>query len=169
MNNLKQKDTTKFAAFVNIQNMPEVGSIGKMIFDNNKEAIMQLVKQSNNILDLINSRDNTEDSYSWTPLYWGVKLQRKEIISILLQHGADINQVVNDTTECCGTALDLATLRGDLEIIELLESFAESKDISTSLQYQNMRTKPKGREKRVFNYDYYSKKNLSTMGTPSAK
>lgn len=158
-----QTKNDNFSSFMEIQNIPELGPIAKLIYENNKEAIINLINSSADIKTIINTRDSTEDSYSWTPLYWGVKFRRTEIINILLEYGADINQVVNDTMECCGTPLDLATLREDQEIIDLLQSFAKDQDIATSQNYQNIRTKPKGKEKRSFNYDYYSKKNLPGM------
>jgi len=77
-------------------------------------------------------------------------------MKVLLEAGANINLVVNDCDECCGTVLDLATIRGDDEIEDILREYAEKEDINFGQSFKAIRTKLRGKAP-AFNFRYYGK------------
>lgn len=98
-----------------------------------------------------NQRDNAGDSCSWTPLYWSVKLNKLEIVQLLIANGADINMVINDPFECYGTALDLATLLGHEEIENLMRKHIINDNEGKSA-YKAIRTKLRSSNTHAFNF-----------------
>lgn len=98
-----------------------------------------------------NYRDNEGDTCSWTPLYWSVKLNRVEIVQLLIDNGADINMVVNDPLECYGTALDLATLLGHEEIERFMRNYMIN-DTENKSAYKAIRTKLRSSNTHAFNF-----------------
>lgn len=103
-----------------------------------------------------NSRDDFGITCSWTPLYWSVKIGNVEAARILLEFGADINLVIHDFHECCGTVLDLATLREDLEMEEMLRHAADSTGVNLGQSFKALRTKLRGKAP-AFNFRHYGK------------
>lgn len=103
-----------------------------------------------------NSRDDFGITCSWTPLYWSVKIGNVEAARILLEFGADINLVIHDFHECCGTVLDLATLREDLEMEEILRHAADSTGVNLGQSFKALRTKLRGKAP-AFNFRHYGK------------
>ncbi len=103
-----------------------------------------------------NERDVSGYTASWTPLYWSVKLNRVECVRLLLEGGADINMVVNDIEECCGTVLDLATLRGDDIMENLLREYAVKDEVNFGQAFKAIRTKLRGKAP-AFNFRYCGK------------
>lgn len=138
-----------------IQHRPPKGSISELIFLNSIEELHQLLISSDLDID-INATDSIGSTYSWTPLYWAVKLKRLECVQLLLDCGVDINTVINDCEECCGTVLDLATLRDDQEMEDLLRAYAEKEDVNLGQSFKAIRTKLRGKAP-AFNFRYYGK------------
>lgn len=136
-----------------LQHRPPKGSISELIFQNDLENLEKELSKGN--IDL-NQSDCCGSTYSWTPLYWGVKLRRIECVQLLLSYDVDINIVVNDCDECCGTVLDLATLRDDVEMEELLRTYAEKEDVNLGQSFKAIRTKLRGKAP-AFNFRYYGK------------
>ncbi len=136
-----------------IDHRPPKGSISELIFFNDIKGLEQQIIEGS--IDL-NLTDSVGSTHTWTPLYWSVKLRRIECINILLENGADMNLVINDSEECCGTVLDLATLREDDEIEELLREHAEKEDVNLGQSFKAIRTKLRGKAP-AFNFRYYSK------------
>lgn len=136
-----------------LQYRPPRNSLSEKIFLDNLIDLENMLQDSKNDPNL---RDAVGPTSSWTPLYWGVKLGRTECVKILLSYGANINVVVNDCDECCGTVLDLATLRGDNDMETLLREFAEKEDVSLGQSFKAIRTKPRGKAP-AFNFRYYGK------------
>lgn len=138
-----------------IQCCPPKDTLSELIY-NNDIATLERKLQEN--IDP-NERDTEGNSFSWTPLYWGVKLERVECVQLLLSYGANINIVVNDCEECCGTVLDLATLRGNDDMENLLREFAQREDINLGQAFKAIRTKLRGKAP-AFNFRYYGKKKV---------
>lgn len=136
---------------------PPKNSLSELIFLNKPSELEKKLKSN---VDL-NQRDEEGKTFSWTPLYWGVKMGHVECVKILLNHGADINIVVNDSEECCGTVLDLATLRNDEEMEVILREYAEKEDVSLGQSFKAIRTKLRGKAP-AFNFRYYGKKKETT-------
>lgn len=132
---------------------PPINSLSNIVFN---DDIDELIKYLEENIELINERDNSGSTCSWTPLYWSVKLKRIECMKVLLEAGANINLVVNDCDECCGTVLDLATIRGDDEIEDILREYAEKEDINFVQSFKAIRTKLRGKAP-AFNFRYYGK------------
>lgn len=137
---------------------PPTKSISHFIFHNDLENLVKHIENQmgNETFDL-NQRDETGETASWTALYWSVKLNKIDFVKFLLEQGADVNIVINDYNECCGTALDLAMLRGYDLMEKILKEHME-KDSSTAQKgFKNIRTKPRGKAP-AFNFKYYGKK-----------
>lgn len=133
---------------------PQKNSLAELVFKNKSQELSE--KLQINVQDL-EVRDDAGDTISWTPLYWAVKFRHIECVKILLEYGASINTVVTDLDECCGTVLDLATLRGDEEIESILREFIEKGSLSTTNSpYKAIRTKLRGKAP-AFNFAYYGK------------
>lgn len=133
---------------------PPKGSLSELVFLNQLDNLIKRLECADCDANAI---DATGSTHSWTPLYWAVKMRRIECMAVLLNHGVNINIVVNDSDECCGTVLDLATLRDDSEIEEMLREFAEKEDVNLGQSFKAIRTKLRGKAP-AFNFRYYSKK-----------
>ena len=72
------------------------------------------------------ARINQRDAKCFTPLMNAVRAERPAAVKILLKRGADISLEVKMETENL-TALDLAKLTSNQEIIDILESAAKAK------------------------------------------
>lgn len=103
-----------------------------------------------------NCRDDFGVTCSWTPLYWSVKIRNLEATKILLEFGADINLVIHDFHECCGTVLDLATLREDLLMENILRQAADLSGVNLGQSFKALRTKLRGKAP-AFNFRHYGK------------
>ena len=134
---------------------PVKNSLSYLVYHNKTKELKKRLQTQ----ESPDARDVNGDSCSWTPLYWGVKLRRIECVQLLLEFGADINIVINDFDECCGTVLDLATLRNDDELENLLRKFAEKEDINLGQSFKAIRSKLRGKAP-AFNFRYYGKKKL---------
>lgn len=124
-----------------IRREPEVNSLSYFIVHNNLEKLTELLE---NGVDP-NERDLAGVTCSWTPLYWSSKLRNIDAIRILLEYGADMNLVVHDDDEICGTVLDLASLRLDSELEELLRESAKENGTSLSNSFKAIRFKCRGK------------------------
>lgn len=133
---------------------PNKNSISYLIYSNNIKKLYDKLQNEDLYLD---QRDDNGLSCSWTPLYWCVKLKRYDCAELLLQNGANINIVINDFDECCGTALDLAILRNDEKMEKLLREYAEKDDVNLGQAFKAIRTKLRGKSP-TFNFNYYGKK-----------
>lgn len=151
--NKKRNVIQNFREETQIHYRPPVNSLSEIIFNNNIEALGKFLE---NNIEQVNERDNSGSTCSWTPLYWSVKLKRIDCMRLLLAAGANINLVVNDCDECCGTVLDLATIRGDDAIEEILREYAEKDDINFGQSFKAIRTKLRGKAP-AFNFRYYGK------------
>lgn len=151
--NKKRNVIQNFREETQIHYRPPVNSLSEIIFNNNIEALEKFLE---NNIEQVNERDNSGSTCSWTPLYWSVKLKRIDCMRLLLAAGANINLVVNDCDECCGTVLDLATIRGDDAIEEILREYAEKDDINFGQSFKAIRTKLRGKAP-AFNFRYYGK------------
>ena len=146
--------TQQFREEIISQHRPPQGSLSELVFFNQIELLQeQLINAEPN------ERDGVGSTSSWTPLYWAVKFMKYDAARILLEHGSNINTVVNDCEECCGTVLDLATLRGDDEMENLLRAFAEKDDVEFGQSFKAIRTKLRGKAP-AFNFRYYGKKKV---------
>ena len=155
--------------------IPPLKSISHFVFHNDFSSLARLIENQlgTDGFDL-NQRDETGETASWTPLYWSVKLNKIDFVKYLLEQGADVNIVINDYDECCGTALDLAMLRG-YEVMEKILKEHMEKDSNNTAQkgFKNIRTKPRGKAP-AFNFKYYGKKKREcqfsdsdeSMGSP---
>jgi ankyrin repeat protein len=150
----KSKSINLIREQVQTTNKPAKNSLSDVIFKNNLE-LLKVMLQNPSIN--VNQTDGVGKNYSWTPLYWSVKLRRIECIKMLLECGVDVNAVVNDEDECFGTVLDLVTLRGDQEIEGLLREYVDVEDISMGQSFKAIRTKLRGNA-TAFNFRYYGKK-----------
>ena len=137
-----------------LMHKPPKNSLSELIVKNDLISLELRLKEN---IDP-NTRDEIGDTFSWTPLYWGVKTRNIQAVKILLSYNADINIVVNDCDECCGTVLDLVTLRSDDELEGILREFAEKEDLSFSQSFKAIRTKLRGKSP-AFNFRYYGKNN----------
>jgi len=138
---------------------PDKNSLSYLVYtDNTKKLHEKLMSSVANI----DERDCNGGSCSWTPLYWSVKLKRYECAKILLQNGANINIVINDLGECCGTSLDLAILRNDTIMEALLREHAIRDDVNLGQSFKAIRTKLRGKAP-AFNFRYYSKKTQENI------
>lgn len=137
-----------------LQHRPPKNSLSELIFNNDIEQLEKILTSKD--IDA-NMPDNCGSTHSWTPLYWAVKMRRIECMQILLDFGVDINIVIHDCDECCGTVLDLATLREDKEIENLLREFAEKEDVNLGQSYKAIRTKLRGKAP-AFNFRYFGNK-----------
>lgn len=124
-----------------IKREPEKDSLSYFIVHNNLEKLTEMLE---NGIDP-NERDLAGVTCSWTPLYWSSKLRNIEAIKILLEYGADINLVIHDDDEICGTVLDLASLRLDNELEELLRESARETGTSLSNSFKAIRFKCRGK------------------------
>lgn len=140
----------------NQEKLPPKNSISELIFKNKVSLLKKKIDSENIDLD---SRDNVGPTASWTPLYWSVKYRKIECIRLLLEHGANLNIVVNDLDECCGTVLDLAILRGDCEIESILREFANNDETNINITFKAIRTKLRGKSPS-FNFNSYAGKNI---------
>ena len=140
----------------NQEKIPPKNSISELVFHN---KIEELKKNLNQQIDL-DCRDNVGQTASWTPLYWGVKFGKTDCVRLLLDSGANINVVINDLEECCGTVLDLAILRGDTEMEDLLRAYVEKQELNLNLTFTAIRTKLRGKAPAfLFNSYVNNKKN----------
>lgn len=133
---------------------PPKNSLSELVFLEKIEELEVILKNENINLDC---RDELGITASWTPLYWGVKYRKLECVKLLLSYGANMNTVINDLDECCGTVLDLATLRCDEELESLLRAFAEKEEVNLSHNFKAIRTKLRGKAP-AFNFNCYGKK-----------
>ena len=134
---------------------PPKNSLSEIVFNNHFEKLETILK---NGVSSIDDRDQIGQSTSWTPLYWAVKQRHIECVKLLLEYGATVNAVVNDMEECCGTVLDLATLRGDTEMESVLREYIERDNLATTnAPFKAIRTKLRGKAP-AFNFTYYGKK-----------
>lgn len=133
---------------------PPKNSLAELVVNEKIKELTLILKNNNVDLEI---RDECGTTASWTPLYWGVKYRKIDCVKLLLSYGANINTVINDLEECCGTVLDLATLRCDGEMELLLRSFAEKEEVKLSHNFQAIRTKLRGKSP-AFNFNYYNKK-----------
>jgi hypothetical protein len=152
----KHSITNQFREETASEHRPPKGSLSELVFLNKLE-ILENKLLSGNINP--NERDEVGVTCSWTPLYWAVKLMKYEAVKILIENGANINIVVNDCEECCGTVLDLATLRGDDSMEILLREFGEKEDVEFGQSFKAIRTKLRGKAP-AFNFRYYGKKKM---------
>lgn len=136
------------------QHRPPKGSMSEMVFFNQLELL-----EATLLITEPNVRDGMGATCSWTPLYWAVKFTKYEAVQLLLENGSNINTVVNDCEECCGTVLDLATIRGDDRMESLLRAFAEKDEVELGQSFKAIRTKLRGKAP-AFNFRYYGKKKL---------
>ncbi len=139
----------------NQEKIPPKNSISELVFKNKISLLKKKLAAGDINLD---SRDNVGPTASWTPLYWSVKYRQLDCIRLLLQHGASLNIVVNDLDECCGTVLDLAILRNDMEIESILREFVHNDETSLNVTFKAIRTKLRGKSPS-FNFNSYIGKN----------
>lgn len=151
--NKKREVTQIFREETQMNYRPPINSLSEIIFNNNIQALEKFLDKN---VEQINDRDNTGATCSWTPLYWSVKLKRIECMRLLLDAGANLNLVVNDCDECCGTVLDLATIRNDEMIENILREYAEKDDVNLGQSFKAIRTKLRGKAP-AFNFRYYGK------------
>lgn len=136
-----------------IKQEPPLNSLSYHVVHNNIELLRECLI---NGLHNPNCRDDFGVTCSWTPLYWSIKIGNKEAAKTLLEFGADINLVIHDFHECCGTVLDLATLREDLEMEDLLRSAADLTGVNLGQSFKALRTKLRGKAP-AFNFRHYGK------------
>ncbi len=134
-----------------ITHTPPINTLSHYVFHKSVEELKKILVSAK--YD-INSRDAIGISSSWTPLYWAVKMRDGVKTKILLEYGASINVVINDLEECCGTPLDLATLRNDEDIEKILRDHIEKEDLSTGQSFKAIRTKLRGKAPS-FNFRQY--------------
>lgn len=152
----KHSVTNQFREETLSEHRPPKGSLSELVFFNNLEILETALSEED--IDP-NMRDGIGATCSWTPLYWAVKLMKYDAVKLLLESGSNINIVVNDCEECCGTVLDLATLRGDEDMETLLREFGEKEDVEFGQSFKAIRTKLRGKAP-AFNFRYYGKKKL---------
>lgn len=148
-------DYFKSPSISNEERIPPKNSISELVYHNKIEELKKHIKKQNKCLD---NRDSVGQTASWTPLYWGVKYKRFECVELLLANGASLNIVINDLEECCGTVLDLAILRGDCQMENLLRQFVEKEEINLNVTFKAIRTKLRGKAPS-FNFNSYSNKS----------
>lgn len=146
--------TNKASLQIKATNKPPKNSLSELVYTNKLQELEKRLGADNMLVD---SRDEVGPTASWTPLYWSVKYRKFECTKMLLTYGADINMVVNDLEECCGTVLDLATLRCDEEMENLLRDFAEKDDINLGVTFKAIRTKLRGKAP-AFHFNGFGKK-----------
>lgn len=133
---------------------PPVNTLSELVFKNKIKEIEKILSDTTLSID---ERDMEGETHSWTPLYWAVKFRHIECVKVLLKHGATVNTVITDMDECCGTVLDLATLRGDAEIEEVLREHVDKEAINTTNSpFSPIRTKLRGKAP-AFNFTFYGK------------
>ena len=159
--NVKKKDNPvkNFRDELKFNYSPPKNSLSDMVFNNDFQSLEKLLLKD---MADINERDNSGVTCSWTPLYWSVKLKHVECMKVLLKAGANINLVINDYDECCGTVLDLATIRSDSLTEEILREYAEKDDINFGQSFKAIRTKLRGKAP-AFNFRYYSKTKIDDV------
>lgn len=135
-------------------NKPPKNSLSELVYLNKLKELEKKLKCEKINIDC---RDEEGVTASWTPLYWSVKFRKVECAKLLLSYGADINIVVNDLEECCGTVLDLATLRCDEEMEAILREFAEKDDINLGVTFKAIRTKLRGKAP-AFHFNGFGKR-----------
>lgn len=148
-----ENDISKLEEKISIK----VNSINVDFLNKDEINVEKSIENDLELCSLINKRDEIGFTASWTPLYWSVKLNRIECVKLLLNHGADVNMVINDFEECCGTVLDLATLRGDDEMESLLREHAKTEEANFGQSFKAIRSKLRGKAP-AFNFRYYGKK-----------
>lgn len=140
-----------------IQQQPPLDSLSYYVVHNNIDILKEmLLSEDANP----NCRDDFGITCSWTPLYWSVKIGNIEAAKTLLEYGADINLVIHDFHECCGTVLDLATLREDLVMEDILRQAADSSGVNLGQSFKALRTKLRGKAP-AFNFRHYGKNSAS--------
>ena len=133
---------------------PSRNSIAHLIIKNDLKNLKKKVTKQN-----VNQREDKNLVSSFTPLYWAVKYKRLEAAEILLNSGANVNLVINDLEECCGTALDLACLRDDQAMEELLRKYTDKEKIDQNTSYRAIRSKLRGKSTPGFSFRYVAKQN----------
>lgn len=136
-----------------IKQEPPINSLSYYVVHNHIDKLRDSLMSG---LQNPNCRDDFGVTCSWTPLYWSIKIGNKEAARTLLEFGADINLVIHDFHECCGTVLDLATLREDLDMEELLRSAADNSGVNLGQSFKALRTKLRGKAP-AFNFRHYGK------------
>lgn len=143
-----------------LSNTPPKNTLSFLIFENN---IKELKKQIQSKVEELNTTDNEGHTFSWTPLYWAVKLRRIECVKLLLSAGVNVNVVVHDLDECCGTVMDLASIRNDLEIEQLLRNHVEKEEVNTINTYTSLKTRPRGKAQPP-SYIFYGNNHKYNQG-----
>jgi ankyrin repeat protein len=143
------------AQISNSEIIPPKNTISELVFKNDLKSLKKKLQKGNVDLD---ARDGVGYTASWTPLYWGVKYENNECVQLLLEHGANPNIVINDLDECCGTVLDLALLREDTIIEEIIRQYVNNDDINVNVTFKAIRTKLRGKSPS-FNFNSYVNKN----------
>lgn len=143
-----------------LSNTPPKNSLSFLIFENN---IKELQKHIQSNIEGLNNTDNIGNTFSWTPLYWAVKLRRVECVKLLLSAGVNVNVVVHDLDECCGTVMDLASIRNDIEIEKLLRSHVEKEEVNTIHTYTSLKTRPRGKAQPP-SYIFYGNNHKYNQG-----
>lgn len=140
--------------------IPPKSSLSILIYLNDIPNIKNKIKESK---DCFNITDNEGFSSSWTPLYWAVKLRRIECIKILLENGVNINTVVHDLDECCGTVLDLVSIRKDTDIENILRTYMDQDTLNqlNLTTYTSLKTRPRGGKPP--HYVFHSSKNKNNL------
>lgn len=156
----KNQVTNYIREEVILSNSPPKNSLSFLIFENN---IKELKKQIQTSIENLNITDNEGHTFSWTPLYWAVKLRRLECVKLLLSAGVNVNVVVHDLDECCGTVMDLASIRNDEEIEQLLRSHVEKEEVNTIHTYTSLKTRPRGKAQPP-SYIFYGNNHKFNQG-----
>ena len=124
-----------------IRREPESNSLSYFIVHNDLNSLKDKLEEG---IDP-NDRDSIGVTCSWTPLYWSAKLRNLDAIKILLSYGASLNLVIHDEDEICGTVMDLATLRKDGELENILRESAQDNGVSLSNSFKALRVKCRGK------------------------
>lgn len=103
-------EITKTGSIPSSFNIPKISShLNKTAKGRDLSMIQALIKEGANV----NTRDST---FGWSPLHWATSSGQKEIVTLLLEKGADVN--VRD--ENFWTPLHEAISNNDLKIASLL-------------------------------------------------
>lgn len=143
-----------------LSSTPPKNSLSFFIFENN---IKELQKHIEANVESVNNTDSVGHTFSWTPLYWAVKLRRVECVKLLLSVGVNVNVVVHDLDECCGTVMDLASIRNDTEIEKLLRSHVDKEEVNTIHTYTSLKTRPRGKAQPP-SYIFYGNNHKYNQG-----